>query len=49
MVKRINSRLWFCCPECGKKLLPLMEGAYCRGVLCQCRACRWQGEIEIGG
>ncbi len=50
MMKTIGRRLWFCCPKCGEKLLPLMPGAVCSGVLYKCRerSCGWSGEMKIG-
>lgn len=54
MIKEINGRWWYCCPLCGKKLLPLQYGAECHGVLTQCRErrmdgirCGWKGEIIV--
>ena len=49
MVKKIGGLNWFCCPKCGKKLFPLANDAFCRGVLCKCRMCKWEGEMIIGG
>lgn len=47
MTKTINGQRWYCCPHCGKKLFPLTENAYCRGVIGFCRHCKWEGEIII--
>lgn len=54
MTKKIQGKLWYCCPKCGKKLFPLQPGAVCRGVMTTCRGrfpdgtpCRWSGEIVV--
>lgn len=54
MIRTINGQTWFCCPVCGKKLFPVLEGAVCRGIVAKCRGklstgekCTWEGEIKI--
>lgn len=54
MIKEIGGRWWYCCPQCGKKLLPLQPGAVCHGVMAQCRErrkdgsrCGWRGEVVV--
>lgn len=51
MVRRIQGRNWFCCPECGRKIHPVALGA--RGVFVTCKGkrpdgkkCGWSGEIR---
>ena len=53
MIKTINGKTWFCCPECGKKIHPVKPGAC--GVLVKCtgknngKRCDWYGEIKWTG
>lgn len=47
MIRIINGRRWYCCPECGQKLHILAPGALCIGVVTRCRRCRWEGEMNI--
>ena len=51
MIKEINGKTWFCCPDCGKKIHPVKPGA--RGVYVMCKQkrqdgtrCNWSGEIK---
>lgn len=51
MIREIDGQIWFCCPECGKKLHTVAPGA--RGVFVWCRGrradgsrCTWRGEIR---
>ena len=51
MIKQIDGHDWFCCPVCGKKIHPVLPGAY--GVLVKCsgrtregQRCSWSGEIK---
>lgn len=51
MIRNIDGQIWFCCPECGKKLHPVAPGA--RGVFVKCpgrypdgQRCNWAGEIR---
>lgn len=51
MIKTINGKTWFCCPQCGKKIHPVKPGA--QGVLVACKGkrpdgtrCNWAGEIK---
>lgn len=51
MLKEINGKVWFCCPQCGKKFHPVAPGA--RGVFVICKQrradgtrCNWRGECS---
>lgn len=51
MLKEINGKVWFCCPQCGKKIHPVAPGA--RGVFVVCKQrrgdgtrCNWRGECK---
>ena len=51
MIREIEGRTWFCCPQCGKKLHPVDRGA--RGVYVMCKQkrrdgtrCCWSGEVR---
>ena len=41
MLKEINGKVWFCCPQCGKKIHPVAPGA--RGVFVVCKQRRADG------
>lgn len=50
MIKRFQEQDWFCCPECGQKIHPVVPGAC--GVFAVCKAkvsrqerCNWRGEV----
>ena len=51
MLREINGKVWFCCPQCGKKIHPVVPGA--RGVFVVCKQrrgdgtrCNWRGECK---
>ncbi len=49
MLKEINGKVWFCCPQCGKKIHPVAPGAGGVYVVCKQRRddgkrCSWRGE-----
>lgn len=51
MLREINGKVWFCCPQCGKKIHPVKPDA--RGVYAVCKQkrkdgsrCNWSGEIR---
>lgn len=51
MIKEINGRTWFCCPECGQKIHPVKLGAcgvfaICKGKKSDGTRCNWSGEIR---
>ena len=49
MVKLIKGALWFCCPQCGKKLNEVEPWATCTGVKTFCKVCKWAGFIDLEG
>lgn len=51
MIREINGRMWFCCPECGQKIHPVKLGAcgvfaICKGKKSDGTRCNWRGEIR---
>lgn len=47
MIKNVNGVMWYCCPECGKRLFVVSRGAECHGIITKCKKCGWIGEIKI--
>ena len=47
MLKEINGKVWFCCPQCGKKIHPVAPGARADGKRCNWRGeCKWPKDAE---
>lgn len=38
---------WYCCPECGQKILKIRRDARARGLLIKCKRCRKIIEIRV--
>lgn len=47
MIEKIKGQLWYCCEDCGKRLVKLSEGAFCSGLILKCKRCGQEKEITI--
>lgn len=39
---------WYCCPECGQKILKKGDGAKSEEIYIKCKKCGKEIEIKIG-
>lgn len=44
--KRIQGRVWYCCPWCKRRQWPLTPGARMSGLIWRCTACGEHSAVE---